>query len=330
MQFLYDNSIMKKGLKLCLMYLIFLVTGLFCCTMVYSLYLHILDFVASPEGIKFSLFYIEKSFIFMCSCAVIIISPMVSYYRIRHPYGVVQTLFYIGLCLITWLVLFPVVTNVKESVYPKIEAETKQHNLSKKVFRPVNGRVYYFLRDFYSDPVTGEDTPAIIIDTSDEGGVEAVSVKDSADFELYTEAAPYREILIKDSFPSGQTKMIINLPLIIRRGELAWQKGISFYLGYLAFAFVLCSLYALTNYYHWKLVSVVMLFLETAGVLIVNTLYFSSFMNPIIYKLTNNGFFNFLNRFTDEPLLNLINLISGIVIVVIGTVNYGIKKRKKN
>lgn len=320
---------MKKGLKLCLMYLIFLVTGLFCCTMVHALYLHIQDFVATPEGLGFSFIYIEKSFMFMCSCAVIIISPMVSYYRIRHPYGVIQTLFYIGLCLITWLVLFPVVTKVKSVVYPKLDSEERKLDLSEKVFRSVNGRVYYFLRDFHTDPLTGEDTPAIVIDTSEDGEVEYVTVKDTADFELYTEAAPYREILIKGSFPTGSIKTFINLPLIIRRGELSLQKGISFYLGFLTFAFAICSLYALTNYYHWKLISVVMIFLETVGILLFNTMYFSNFMNPIIYKLTNNGFFNFLNRFMDEPLLNLINLICGIVFITIGTVNFAVKKRKK-
>lgn len=320
---------MKKGLKLCLMYLIFLLTGLFCCTMVYALYLHILDFVATPAGISFSIVYIEKSFLFMCSCAVIIIMPMVSYYRIRHPYGVVQTLFYIALCCLTWCVLFPAVTSLKESVYPKLDNDVRKEALSAEVFRPVNGKVYYFLRDFRTNPVTGADTPAIIIDTSEEGGVEVADVKDSADFELYTEALPYREILLKDSFPNGNLKRFINLPLIIRRGELALQKGFTFFLGFLTFAFLLCSLYALTGYYRWKLISVVMIFLETVLVLIFNTIYFNNFMNPVIYKLTNNGFFTFLNRFMDEPLLCFINLISGIVIVIVGIVNYAVKKRKK-
>jgi hypothetical protein len=319
---------MKKGLKLLLIYFVFLLVFLIVGTLLYGLYLNILNFVAGGESSKVSGIFIANAFFFISSASLVLLCPALAYYRTRHPYGFVQTLFYILACLLTWLLFFPVIKFTKEKVYQKYDLTVESKALSKNVFRSANGHIYYFLRDFYNDRENAEDTPGIVIDTSEDGQVETASITDSADFELYTEAAPYREILIKESFPSKGVSRFLNFKLIIRRGELALDKGWTFYLGFLSLAFLLCSFYALTNFYKWKLISVAMLVVNTAAALIFNTVYFYPVFARIIFNLTNNKMFIFLNHYVDEPLLCFINFLTGLVFIVIGIVHYAVSKGK--
>lgn len=319
---------MKKGLKLLFIYFITLLASLIIGTVVYALYLDVTEFVAGSEGSGFSLLYVEQAFLFISGCAIILICSFICYYRTRHPYGFLQTLFYIILCLLTWAVLFPSLKMMNDHAKTRINYNYEQKDLTKNIFREANNHVYYFLRDFYKEPLTGADTPAIIIDTSEDGIVDYATVTDSADFELYSAASPYREILIKESFESSSLPVLIDFNLIVRRGELALQKGWSFYLGFLTLAFALCSLYGVTNFYNWKLISVVMIIFETAGILIVNTVYYYTRFAVLIFKLTNNKFFIFLNHFVDDPLLCLMNFLTGVVFITLGIVHYAVQKRK--
>ena len=314
---------MKKGLKLLLTYFLFLLVATVVGTLVYALYLNTLNYVAGSTSANFSYVYLEKAFFYIAACVLVLICPVMCYYRTRHAAGVIQTIFYILVCVITWICLFPLVYYGRERIYSRTSVKIEAEPLSKNHFRAANGHVYYFMQDFYAD------TPAVIIDTAEDGGVDIAVVRDTADFELYTAAAPYREILIKDSI--GETKLpkLIDFSLIIRRGEIAWQKGITFYLGFLTMAFVLCSLYGLSNYYKWKLIALVMFVIETAGVLMVNTLYYSPVLSRILFKITNNKFFSFLNHYMDEPLLCFINLITGLVFIITGIVIFAVRKHKK-
>lgn len=320
---------MKKGLKLLLIYFISLLVSLVGGTLIYALYLNVLNYVAGSNVSNFSIAYIENAFFYVAVCVLVLICPLMCYYRTRHPAGFIQTLFYILICAVTWGCLMPLVNYGREKFQERSFVRIEQENLTKNLFRSANGHVYYFIHDFYTNPLTMEDTPAVVIDTSEEGGVDIATVKDSKDFELYSAAAPYREILIKDSIGESKFPKLIDFSLIIRRCELAWQKGWTFYLGFLTLAFVLCALYAFSNYYKWKLITLVMFVLETAAILIVNTLYFNPSLARTIFKLTNNRFFTFLNHYMDEPLLCFINFIAGLIFIIIGIVHFAVKKHKK-
>lgn len=318
---------MKKGLKLLLIYFVILIFSLIFGTFIYALYLNLLDFVAESQS-SFSFFeYCKESFFFMMSFVLIFICPLICYYRIRHSHGFIQTIFYILICIFTWIVLLPCSSFFKEKFYDKQNIKIEKKNLTQEIFRETNNHVYYFLRDFYTDSTSLEETPTIIIDKND-GDMNFSVVADSADFELYENAKPYREILIKKSFPEN-IPSFLNFNLLIRRADLAVHKGISFYLGFLTFAFAICSVYAISNFYKWRLISVTTMIFSVAGIYILNSIYYYQGFSSFIFKLTNNKFFDFLNNYFDEPLLCLINFFIGLIFTTIGIVHYFIRSRKK-
>lgn len=315
---------MKKGFKLLFAYFCILIGSLILGTLGYALYLNILDFVAESQNSGLSFEYLKKSFFYMLTFCLIFICPFVCYYRNHHPHGFIQTTFYILICLLTWLILFPSANLIKNKFY---DEKTEKQNLTKNVFRETNGHVYYFLRDFYEDPISENQTPAIVIDTKGDGSINFAEVTDSSDFELYEDAKPYREILIKKSFQENIPKLI-DFNLVLRRADLALQKGWTFYLGFLTFAFALCALYGITNFFKWRLVSVIAMIFEFALILILNTIYFSQNLSSFIFSITNNKFFLFLQNYVDEPLLCLVNFVLGLIFTAIGIVHFAIQTKK--
>lgn len=319
---------MKKGLKLLLIYFVFLIFSLILGTFVYALYLNLLDFVAESQSSFSFLEYCKESFFFMMSFVLIFICPLICYYRIRHSHGFIQTIFYVFICIFTWCILFPCTSYIKDKFYDEKNIKIEKKDLTKEVFRETNNHVYYFLRDFYTDSTNLEETPAIIIDKND-GDMNFAVVADSSDFELYENAKPYREILIKKSFLEN-IPSFMDFNLIIRRADLAIQKGLSFYLGFLTFAFAICAVFAMTNFFKWKLISVTTMIFNVAGICIINSIYYYQGFSSIIFKLTNNNFFDFLNNYFDEPLLCLINFFIGLIFTTIGIVHYFICTKNKN
>lgn len=316
---------MKKGFKLLIVYFCILIVSLILGTLGYALYLNLLDFVAESQKSGLSFEYLKKSFFYMTNFSLIFICPFVCYYRNHHPHGFIQTIFYILICILTWLVLFPSANLLKNKFY---DEKTEKQNLTKNVFRKTNGHIYYFLRDFYEEPISENQTPTIIIDTNDDGDVNFAEVTDSSDFELYEDAKPYREILIKKSFQENFPNLM-DFNLILRRADLALQKGWTFYLGFLTFAFALCALYGITNFFKWRLVSVVSMIFDFALVLILNTIYFSQNLSSFIFSISSKRFFLFLQNYVDEPLLCLVNFVLGLIFTTIGIVHFAIQTKKE-
>ena len=62
-------------------------------------------------------------------------------------------------------------------------------------------------------------------------------------------------------------------------------------------------------------------------ILICNTYYYSDGFLPIKLKYLSGGFFTTLGRFVDNPALVLFNLSASLLFIVIGLINFFIKRK---
>ena len=98
---------MKKALKLALIYFIILIIGTILGTILYSFYLNLLGYIAGKEISFLTNSELLNSFFYVLFCMLLFIIPVIAYYRIRHPGGILQFVVYVVLCLLTWIILIP-------------------------------------------------------------------------------------------------------------------------------------------------------------------------------------------------------------------------------
>ena len=109
----------------------------------------------------------------------------------------------------------------------------------------------------------------------------------------------------------------------------AYWGGLSHLLTLLSFVLLLCSLYGITNFFDWRLLNAIMIFIITALILCFNSIYFMPMFEPIKNRLTNNGFFTAFGRVVNEPLLFTINCIFALLFIITGIVNFAVRKHAK-
>ena len=207
---------MKKALKLALIYLIILITGTVLGTILYSLYLNLLGFVAGREINLFDDTEIFQSLFYIIFCMMILILPLISYYRIRHPGGVLQFVVYLVLCILTWALLMPLSFKLRDFCMRKFSRELKYESLSPNYFRQVDNDVYFFTREFQiKQKGRSAEAPVIIIDTSENGIVEFKTMGDYPSLDINQKAMPFREIQVKRIFGEDESPVPFNFKTLI-------------------------------------------------------------------------------------------------------------------
>lgn len=330
---------MKKALKLLLLYLGIIVIGIGVGSFLYSIYLSVLN---SVTGRKIDFFEINtylKSLFYIASCVLILVFPLLSFSHIRQSRGISKLITYIILALVTWLIALPAVMHYgKNFNYNSSQYDFEQSVLAPNIFRKVGDNVYFFADDSASTNKTANTNDqtesskmltAVIINTNQYGKVITEQRSDFKNLNLYLEARPYRDILIKESFSGNTLHQFIDFHFIISRAEQACQKRFTFLLGFLSFAFVLCSLYGVSALFQWKLMNVGMIFTSTIVILFVNS---TCIQLPVIYsvieKINSIKFFAFLSNYIDDPFIVLLNIIFGIIFIVIGIIQFAKNKKK--
>jgi len=321
---------MKKALKLALIYLIVLILGTIAGTVLYSFYLNLLGFIAGRDIIFFKDEELFNSLFYVLFCMQIFILPLISYYRIRRPGGTLQLIVYIILCLLTWAVLMPASIKLREYCNKKISFENKTEYLSPDYFRKVDNDVYYFTRDFNVN-VSGRaaEAPAVIIDTSENGGVEYKPVADYPSLALNRKAAPFREIQLKNIFGEDESPIPIDFKLLYSMISGAYFGGFTHLLTLISFIILLCSVYGITNFFEWRLLNAVMLFITTALILCLNSLYFAPQFDAIKARFMSNGFFRAFGGIVSEPILFIINCVIAVLFITSGIIKFAIKNHVK-
>lgn len=316
---------MKKALRLVLMYFLLLIFGTALGVVFYSLYLSLQNFVVGNEIIFFDKHNLINVAFVIGECMLLFICPLLIYLRISNKGGVGQFIAFVFLALLTWGIAYPSVIYYEGKVSYKIE--TKNENLSGGYFREAGDKVYYFTTDYNGNPYV--DTTTVIIDKSEKGTVEIEELKYTPDFILYKNSAPYRDILIKNSFESNVSFKILDFSVIKQNAALAMAKGWTFWLGFLSLGLIICSLYGAAVMFNWRLINTTFLVFSTACILFVNSNYynpvFQSFISPYI---DNNKFFIFLSKYIDAPLLVLVNVLFSLIFIVVGIVRFAARKKK--
>lgn len=321
---------MKKALKLVFIYLIILILGTVLGTILYSFYLNLLGFVAGREIIFFTDAELFKSLFYVMPCMLIFITPVISYYRMRHPGGILQLIVYIILCALTWVVLMPCSFKLQDFCNRKFSFTTKTENLSPNYFRKVDNDVYFFTREF-TVSVSGRvaEAPAIIIDTSEKGGVEYRSIGDNPNLVLNKKAEPFREVQLKSIFGDGANPVNINFRILISLIKGAYNGDLSHILTLLSFALLICSLYGIANFFDWRLLNAVILFITAALVLCFNSIYFMPLFEPLKNRVMNIGMFRAFGKIVTEPLLFIINCFFALLFIIAGIVRFAVRQHAK-
>ena len=313
---------MKKALTLILIYIVLLLTGTLLSTILYSLYLNVTGFTAGKPISLFNTPDILKSFFYVSACLCFLICPFLSYYRIRHSYGVLQTCAYGLIFVLTWVVIFPANAKLKSFVKTNFSYDKQQEALTGGYFRKVGDKIYYLVEDYNFD----KTTRLIEIDTDEDVAPKYGVVFSDDDFELLTAGKNYRDVIIKSTFDDSTLPHIINFHSLVEYGESSLEKGIMSYLCFLSLAFALFSVYGITAFFEWHLLSVCAVILFSAGILSFNTLYFSASFAAIKNHIYNISLFNFLNEFIDNSFLLVVNCAASLIFIVFGIVVYILHK----
>lgn len=321
---------MKKALKLALVYLICLIAGTVFGTILYSFYLNLLGFIAGRDIQFFTDAELIKAVFYVIFCMLLFIPSLISYYRIRHPGGILQLIVYIILCLLTWAILMPLSFEFKDFCNRRFSFESSTEELSPNYFRKADDDVYYFTREFEASASgRAAETSAIIIDTSENGGVEFKKISDQPNFVLNQKAEPFRELQLKNIFMEDKNPVPIDFKILLSMIRGAYSGGFLHLLTLLSFALLLCSVYGITNFFDWRLLNAVMLFVTTAFIFCINTVYFTPQFDSLKARIMDNGFFRFLGGIVSEPILFLINSILAIIFIISGIVRFAVRQHAK-
>ena len=318
---------MKKALKLALIYLFVLILGTVVGTILYSFYLNLLGFIAGRDITFFRDGELFASLFYVMFCMQLFILPAISYYRIRHPGGGLQLTVYIVLCVVTWLVLVPFTFKLKDFCYRKFSCDKKTEYLSPNYFRKVDDEVYYFTKEFsLSSQGRSAEAPAIIIDTTENGGVEYRTVADHKNFVLNSKAEPFREVQLKKLFGENESPVPIDFRMLNSMISGAYSGGLSHILTLISFVLLLSSVYGITNFFEWRLLNAIMVFVTTALIYCFNTVNFTSVFDTIKARFMNNGFFRSFGGIVSEPILFMINILFALIFIVSGIVRFAVRK----
>lgn len=321
---------MKKALKLALIYLIILITGTVFGTLLYSLYLNLLNFISGRDITFFHDTELFQSLFYIMPCMLIFIIPLISYYRIRHPGGILQLIIFIVLCMLTWVVLMPATLKLKEFCNKRFSFETTREYLSPNYFRKVDNDVYYFTREFEATGAGGvAEAPAIVIDTTENGGVDYRIIGDYPGFALNRKASPYREIQLKKLFADNENPVPVDFSLLVFNINNSYYGGFKALLLLLSFVILLCSVYSITNFFDWRLLNAIMVFISTALILCLNSVYYSPQFDIIKARIMDNGFFRFMNGIVREPILFILNCFFALLFIVSGIVKFAVRQHAK-
>lgn len=320
---------MKKALKLLLMYFVLLFSIIILGTLIYAIHLNIQNFIVGTENRLFNNMDLLRSVFFVSFCALLLICPFVSYYRGRHTGGISQTIVYIVLVLVTWGVFFPGLTLLSKFYETRHKAYVVEAPLSGGYFRSTGNNVYYFTRDFYSNPITFDDTTTVIINTENNGSVSVEKIKDTPDFELYAAAEPYKDILIRNTFQKEGVPYSVNFSAIIDYARYNFSRGWTFYLGFCSLGLLLASVYALTGLFKWRLINSCFIVVATIISFTFNSLYLDGVMGKLVGKVEQIGFIAFLSKIFSDPFLVLVNVIFSLAFIITGIITMSVRNHHK-
>lgn len=322
---------MKKALKMIFLYLFLLIVCTAIGTVLYSVYLNV---CSSVTGIKINLLrndVLLKSFFYVAVCVIICVSPVVSFLNIKNKGGFSRFITYIILSGLTWGVLLPIVIHFGEKYdFNDSSIRTEGIAFSSDCFRKGDQKVYYFLEDLEkNESLYFPSAQAVVIDTTTFGTVSVKEIRNEPDFELNVIGGNYRDVIVSESFEEEYLRPSINFHTLVDRAVNSFERGWTFYLGFLSLGLLLCCLYGLTRIFVWKLINSGFIITVTAIILFINTFCTTSpFFCNLMETVNSTRFFAFLGQYMYEPFLVFLNLVFSLLTILIGVIAFIHRKKK--
>ena len=314
---------MRKALKLLLYFFIFFVFGIGFGSVLYSLYLNILNTTTGNAFTVFSRDTFLKALFYIIPCVSIVICPFLALVHIKHKGSVLQLIFYIGLCAIIWGLVVPFSIYFKQKLVSDITIN--QEKLSAHYFRKVDDQVYFMTYDL-SDY---RNSTVVELDTSQDGNVEITKMMESDAGDLYKAAEPFRDVIIKSSFSLGNNRILPDFHFIAEFADNNFGREWYYWLGFLSFGLVLCSVYAISGLFTWKLIDVGLISIITYIILFFNSKCIS---NPAIYsavqKINDTKLFAELGKYIQEPFIVCGNVLFALIFIITGIIKFSVEKKR--
>lgn len=316
---------MKKAFRLVLMYFLLLLLGTALGMIFYYVYL---EMQSSVAGMPFEFFRKEdllRSLFYVLGCVLLFVCPAMVYIRISNKGGAGNFIAFIILSALTWALCIPSLIFLQDKyVY---QSKDSSKTLTGGYFRECEDKVYYFTSDYNKNSYT--KTTTVIIDTSADGIVEVEEIPPSRDFILFRDSAPYSDVLIKNAFGQVSNNPIISFALILEHAKNAFSKKWTFWLGFLSLGLLIASLYGTADLFRWRLLNTGFLMTATFVILAANTFYYHPIVTSFRRQYINNrGFFIFLSKYIDDPLLVMVNLFFSLVFIIIGIIRFATRKKR--
>lgn len=315
---------MKKAIKTLIVYFIYLLCIVLVGTVLYMLFSSILSSTAGQQMHIWDKSLFIKSFFYVLVCTPFLVCPFVICYKIRHKGGFLQTISYILICAINWLILFPFALK-QANTFGYEKPGLVQRVNSSSYFRQANDQIYYFTKDIEQD---SKEIPSIIINTKDSYSLQYKNISADKDFTLFTQAEPFNDVYSKNAFPNVFMFDFINFRSFIQKAISAHNKGLTFSLFFLSFALVICSLYGISHCFDWKMLNTALIIICFVLLLVLNSFYYSPAAASLIQKCNSITFFSRFEKICNDAPLVLCNLFLSFVFIITGIIN-SIRKRKK-
>lgn len=294
-----------------LMLAIFAVIG----ELFFMLYYDATTLVAGKTITLFSAQGLRKGLLTVIPAAMLISGAMLGVHRVRHHKGgVLCILSYIVLGAATWLLLFPALLEVMDGI--TIESKDAQE-LTKGYFREYGRDTVYLIDDFETE------LAAAVFINDYEAARDAVSIKMISRQQMAKDAAPYSDILVKNTMPNIAKWIADGFEHFTKRAKAAKGRGFLSWASFASLGAVLFSTYALSFLSTWPFMSVVIMLCMYAGCLSFNALYFSNIFEPIRALSLSLPFGS------SDMLLTCINLALSVLFVLLGILSYLANARRK-
>jgi len=314
---------MKKALKLLILYFILLIAGAALGSLLYTFYLNILN---ATTGNNFTIFDTNtflKALFYIIPCICLIICPFMAFVHISHKGGIFQMVLYVILSALTWLLILPFSLHYKEIKTSDIVLE--QNTLSADYFRRIDDKVYYLTKDL-SDY---RSSTMVVLDTSQEGSVAIEKTMEASAGDLYAAAAPYRDVIIKDSFNVGKNYILPDFSYVISFAEKNIHNYWYYWLSFLSLGLLLSSLYAISGLFSWKLMNVGLIMILTYIILYTNS---ACLENPNTYSIIQNinstALFAELGKYMYEPFIVCLNVLFAFIFITAGIIKFSVEKKR--
>jgi hypothetical protein len=303
---------LKKALLLIPAYAGILLFSCIIGVLIYMLYFDTAGLIAGKLLQLFDRHVLFEGFFIIVPVVLVFSGVLLSFYRVRHSGGgILPVIMYALLGAVTWCILYPAFIELKNQWHAK--SYTTESVLTAGYFRPSGNNVVYLPHKLVSS-----DADVVVINR-DAAPEDAVSQQKVNYSETVDTAAPFKDILIRETVPTMPEWIMNGFAIIEIRAEHAWNGGYISWLCFISFGLALFSVYALTFCSEWRLINIIYLLLMESGVLSLNLLYFSDYFLPIRKFSLQLG--SSLKFFTclDEPLLVCMNVFLSFIFIGIGT-----------